>query len=218
MVKNIVIKNSVTKKLVGLCGAVALATAAQSALAEPGQLYLGLDVLSTDFSGPGPSASSSFEPGQQFGDSDSGYGLHVGYGFSDWFAIELGLADFGRGTDKFTLRGDIFYIVKPNDTQTLDAKGLSLVGVFSKQLMQDWSVFGVLGVSAMDYKSTVSGGFSEQTGSLLKRDSYNDQGLVYGVGTSYQLSDQVKLRLDARRNDVGDFTLDTLGLAVEYQF
>ncbi len=206
------------KKMRGLCGAAAVALMAQGALAEAGQFYLGVDLLATDFSGPGPSASSSFAPGQSFGDSDTGYGLHLGYSFSNWFAIELGLADFGSGTDTFKLKDGIVYIVKPNDTQTIDAKGVSLAGVFSKQLGEDWSVFGVLGVTAMDYKSTLSGGFSEQSGSLLVRNSYDDQGLLYGLGASYQLSDELKLRLEARRNDVGDFKLDTLGLAVEYQF
>lgn len=211
-------KNIITKKLVGFCSIAALAFATQAANAEAGQLYMGVDLLSTDFSGPGPSAGSSFAPGQTFGDSDTGYGIHLGYGFNDWFAIELGFSDFGSGTDTFTLKGDIVYIVKPNDTQTLDAKGLSLAGVFSKQLGQDWSVFGVLGVTAMDYKNTVSGGFSEQSGSLLARDSYSDQGLLYGLGASYRLSEQVNLRADVRRNDVGDFKLDSLGLAIEYRF
>jgi len=213
-----VTKKFVMKKIYAVCGAAVMAMAAQGAAAEAGQFYVGLDLLSTDFSGPGPSASSIFEPGQHFGDRDTGYGLHLGYGFSDWFAIELGLTDFGSGTDTFKLKGDVVYIVKPNDTQTLDAKGVSLAGVFSKQLGADWSVFGVLGVTAMDYKSTLSGGFSEQSGSLLVRNSYDDQGLLYGLGASYKLSDELKLRLDARRNDVGDFKLDTLGLAVEYQF
>lgn len=213
--------NVIMKKITGVCGVAALAAmtlTAQGVAAEAGQFYVGLDVINTNFSGPGPAASSNFEPGQHFGDKDGGYGLHLGYGFNDWFAVEAGVTDFGSGTDTFKLKDGIVYIVKPNDTQTLEAKGISIAGVFSKQFGEDWSVFGVLGVTAMDYKSTLSGGFSEQTGSLLVHSSYEDQGLLYGAGVSYQLTDDVRLRLDARRNDVGDFKLDTLGVAVEYLF
>jgi opacity protein-like surface antigen len=205
------------KNVTGFCAA-ALVAIAQTASADAGDVYVGVDAFSTDFSGPGPGGTSGFASGQRFGDSDTGYGLHLGYGFSDWFAVELGVADFGSATDTFKLKGDIVYIVKPNDTQNLKAKGLSLAGVFSQKMSEDWSVFGMLGVISMDYKSTLSGGFSEQSGSLLVRNSYDDQGLLFGVGIRYQLSDELSLRLALRRNDVGDFKLDTLGMSVEYQF
>jgi len=181
-------------------------------------LYVGVDMGSTRFSGDGPAADSLFIAGQRFKDTENNYGLHVGFQFNAWFAAELGFTDFGTGTDTFELRRGIFFIVKPNDTQSLAAKGLSLAGVFSYPVAQDFSVFGVLGISTMDYKEVMSGGFSEATGSLLSKHAYSDQGLIYGLGAKYALSDKWNLRADLRRNDVGHFTLGDLTVGAEYSF
>lgn len=196
-----------------------LAFSSQQALAaNAGNFYLGADVGTTEFSGDGPDKDSIFVPGQKFKDSDTSYGLHVGFQFNEWFAAELGYTDFGSATDRFKIKPDIVFIVAPNDTQTVDAKGISLTGVFSHQLTSSFSVLGLLGVSSMDYKNTLSGGFSEVTGSLLEKHSFSDQGLIYGVGATYSLNDAFALRLDLRRNDVGDFSLDTVSLGLEYSF
>jgi len=190
----------------------------QSLAANAGKFYVGADVGATEFSGDGPGKDSIFVPGQKFRDSDTSYGLHAGFQFNDWFAAELGYTDFGSATDRFKIKPDIVFIVAPNDTQTVDAKGISLTGVFSHQLSSKFSVLGLLGVSSMDYKNTLSGGFSEVTGSLLERHSFSDQGLIYGMGATYALNDAFALRLDLRRNDVGDFSLDTASLGLEYSF
>lgn len=70
----------------------------------------------------------------------------------------------------------------------------------------------------MDYENTLSGGFSEVTGSLLEKHSFSDQGLIYGVGAKYALNDSLALRVELRRNDVGDFRLDSTNLGFEYSF
>ena len=198
---------------------IGLAFASQQALAaNAGKFYVGADVGTTEFSGDGPGKDSVFVPGQEFKDSDTSYGLHVGFQFNDWFAAELGYTDFGSATDRFKIKPDIMFIVAPNDTQTVDAKGVSLTGVFSHHFTDSFAVLGVLGVSSMDYKNTLSGGFSPVTGSLLEKHSFSDQGLIYGVGASYALSDSFALRADLRRNDVGDFSLDTVSLGLEYSF
>jgi OmpA-OmpF porin, OOP family len=204
-------------KYLGATLALILATQGATA-ADAGKFYVGADIGSTHFSGDGPGTDSIFEPGQTFKDSDTSYGLHVGFQFADWFAVELGYSDFGSATDKFAIKKGIFFIVAPNDTQTLDAKGASLTGVFSYNLTSSFAILGAVGVSSMNYKNTLSGGFSEVTGSLLERHSFSDQGLIYGVGARYTLSDSVALRADLRRNDVGDFNLDMASVGVEYSF
>lgn len=202
-----------------LSATIALALAAQTAMAaDTGKFYVGADIGSTQFSGDGPGKDSVFEPGQKFKDSDTSYGLHVGFQFTDWFSAELGYSDFGSATDKFAIKKGIFFIVSPNDTQTVDAKGASLTGVFSHSLSSNFAVLGTLGVSSMNYKSTLSGGFSPVTGSLLEKHSFSDQGLIYGVGAKYSLSDSFALRADLRRNDVGDFSLDSTSIGLEYSF
>lgn len=202
-----------------LAAAIVLASGAQQALAaDAGKFYIGVDAGSTQFSGDGPAKSAVFVDGQEFKDSDSSFGVHAGFQFADWFAVELGYTDFGSATDNFKISPDIAFIVSPNTIQTIDAKGASLAGVFSYGLGADFAVFGVLGVTAMDYEKTLSGGFSPVTGSLLEKDSLSDQGLLYGVGANYALSQSFNLRAELRRNDVGDFSLDTASVGLEYSF
>lgn len=204
-------------KVLSVCVGVALASQ-QALAANAGKFYVGADVGTTQVSGDGPAKDSVFVAGQNFKDSDTSHGLHVGFQFNDWFAVELGYTDFGRATDRFKIRPDIAFIVSPNDTQTVESKGVSLSGVFTYKLTSDFAVLGVVGVSSMDYKNTLSGGFSPVTGSLLERHSFSDQGLIYGVGASYAITESINLRADVRRNDVGDFSLDTTSVGVEYAF
>ena len=206
-------------QLTTLASLMLLAVTSQHVFAaESGKFYLGANAGSTEISGDGPGKNSIFVAGQKFKDSDSSYGVHAGFQFTDWFAIELGYTDFGSATERFNIRPDVVFIVAPNDTQTVDAKGVSLAGVFSYGLGANFSVFGVLGITAMEYDATLSGGFSEITGSLLKKNSFSDQGLLYGVGVKYALSQSFNLRTEVRRNDVGDFSLDLVSVGLEYSF
>lgn len=207
------------KSLKILGASILLALGSQQLLAaDAGRFYAGIDVGATGFSGAGPGKDSIFVPGQTFKDSDTGYGLHAGFQFNDWFAAELGYSDFGSATDRFKIKPDIMFIIAPNYIQTVDAKGVSLTGVFSHSFTNCFSVMGVVGVSSVDYKSTMSGGFSEVADSLQEKHSFSDQGLIYGIGAKYALNDSLNLRVDVRRNDVGDFDLDTSSIGLEYSF
>jgi OOP family OmpA-OmpF porin len=208
-----------TMQLTTLASLIFLSVVAQPSLAvDAGKFYLGADVGSTEFKGDGPGKNSVFVAGQEFTDSDSSYGIHAGFQFNDWFAAELGYTDFGRASQRFIVRPDILFIVAPNHTQIVDAKGASLAGVFSYQLGQGFSVLGVLGVSSVKYESTWTGGFSEVTGNLRERQKVSDQGLIYGIGGRYELNDSLALRLELRCTDVGDFDLDTANFGLEYSF
>lgn len=205
-------------KTLGLAMCFALG-AQDAAAANAGSFYIGADVGSTQVTGDTSTGKDSvFVAGQKFKDSDTSYGLHAGFQFTDWFAAELGYTDFGSTSKRFKIRPDIMFIVAPNDTQVLDAKGVSLSGVFSYSLSQSFSVLGVVGVTSINYDSTWKGGFSPMTGSLRENHSSTEQGILLGVGGRYALTDSVALRVDLRRNDVGDFALDTASVGLEYNF
>ncbi|RYY03485.1 MAG: hypothetical protein EOO53_06125 [Gammaproteobacteria bacterium] len=206
------------KQLSVLTSLVICLCAGQQVAAETGEFYFGADVGRTHFSGDGPRNDSLFIAGQNFGGLDTCYGLHLGFQFNNWFAAELGYSDFGKATDRFKLRSDVIFIVSPNDTQSVSAKGASVSGVFGYKLFTHFSIFGVLGVMAMDYEATQSGGFSPVTGISPMKSNASDQGLVYGVGAKYALNDSLNLRVDARRTNAGDFALSTLSTGVEYTF
>lgn len=186
--------------------------------ADTGSVYVGIEAGSTHLKGDGPAKDSVFVAGQKFKDSDTNYGVHLGYQFNEWFAAELSYSDYGSFEKTFSIRPDIAFIVSPNDTQVVDAKGTSLAGVFSYGLGASFSLLGVLGVSSIDYDTTWTGGFSPMTGSLKETHSFSDQGLLIGVGSRYKLNDSLSLRIDLRRSDVGDFNLDTANVGVEYGF
>lgn len=201
-----------------LASLIFFALSAQHALADSSKFYLGANIGNTHFSGDDAVDNSVFAPNQKFKASDSTYGVHLGFQFNDWFATELGYTYFGEAIDRFALRSDIVFIVQPNDTQSISAKGASLSGVFSYHFNSDLSVFGVLGITAMDYQNTLSGGYSPISGSLITKYRFSDHGLLYGLGAKYALTDSFNLRADLRRNDVGDFALDTASVGIEYSF
>jgi len=186
--------------------------------ADTGVFYIGADVGSTEFSGDGPGRNSVFTPGQAFKDSDTGYGVHGGFQFNAWFALELAYTDFGSATDHYKIRPDIAFIVAPNDTQTVEAQGISLAGAFSYGIGERFTVMGSLGISSLHFISRFSGGFSEATGSLLEGHRFSDQGLIYGIGARYAFTNSVNIRIELRRNDIGDFSLDRASLGLEYSF
>lgn len=210
-------KKTMSFKLLSIL--VCSALGSQLALAaDAGRFYVGADIVTTEFSGDGIAKDSLFVPNQRFEDSDGGYGLHAGFQFNNWFAAEVSYTDFGSATDRFKIKPDIVFIVAPNDTQTLDAKGISLSSVFSYHPSERFSVLGVLGISSLNYENTVSGGFSEVAGNMSVTKSLSEQGLLYGVGAKYALSDSIALRADVRRHEVGDFKLDSASLGLEYSF
>ena len=186
--------------------------------ASLGQFYAGVELDSSRVLRDGSQHDPAFIPNQEFKASDSGYGIYAGFQFNDWFAVELGFNDFGRASHRFKFRDDVFLLKQPNDTQTLDAKGTSLSGVFSYKINSNFSLLGTVGVVSIDYDLTQSGGFSPFTGSLSKRGDFSEQGLVYGLGAKYTLNDSLDLRAQVRRNEAGDFTLDVASLGVEYSF
>jgi len=186
--------------------------------ASPGQFYAGIELGSSSVLGDESERDPAFIPNQKFKASSSGYGIYSGFQFNDWFAVELGFNDFDRASHRFKFRGNVFFLIQPNDTQTLDAKGASLSGVFSYKINSNFSLLGTVGIVAIDYELTQSGGFSPLTGSLSKRGDFSEQGLVYGLGAKCALNDSLDLRAQVRRNEAGDFTLDVASLGVEYSF
>jgi len=186
--------------------------------ADAGQFYVGLDIGSISVKADGPKNDPSFVAGQKFKGSDSVYGLHAGFQFTEWFAAEVSFMDFGSTSHSFTLRDDIFFLVQPNDTRTVDAKGASLVGTFSHPVSSRLSLLGVVGIASVDLDIKHSGGYSPFAGSLLESISFSEQGFLYGFGAKYAVSKSFAVRAVVRRNEVGDFTLDAVSLGLEYSF
>lgn len=186
--------------------------------ADVGRFYMGAELGSSRVSGDGPKNDSAFISGQEFKASDSSYGVYAGFQFNNWFAAELGFTDFGSINDRFKFKDGIVFLIQPNDIQTVDAKGASLSGVFSYPVTSSFSVLGILGVAAVNYDVSMSGGFSPFAGNLSQSDDFSDQGLLYGIGAKFALNDSFSVRTQMRRSEIGNFTFDLLGLGIEYSF
>lgn len=197
---------------------VLLAIVSRSIAVASENIYSGVDIGSTHFSGDGPADTQIFLKGQHFSDRHINYGIHAGYQITNWLAVEAAYTDFGHGKQTFKISPGVIFIGKPADTQTLEAKGLTISAVFMHEFFPGFSTFAVLGIANIDYKNTMSGGFSETTGYLFSKNSYRDQGIIYGVGAKYKLNNSLALRTDLRRNDVGDFVLDCVTVGIEYSF
>lgn len=201
----------------GMTGFMLLLLAGQVAAATDG-FYAGLAGGYSDYSAGGPPRESFFQPGQEFSGGDNTYGLHLGYQFTPWFGLELGYEDYGSASHTFRLKGNVDFIIPPNDTQTIKTHGVQLSGVFAYELTPSVSAFGRLGVASLKFKSTLSGGFSEASGSLLGMNASSDQGLVYVIGAKYRLTDSLSADVELRRTDIGDLKLTTTNVGVDYRF
>jgi opacity protein-like surface antigen len=186
--------------------------------ADAGQFYAGMDIGSIGLKGDGPKNDPAFVAGQRFKASDYVYGLHAGFQFIEWFAAEFGVTDFGNTSDHFAIKDGIFFLVQPNDTQQVDAKGASLIGAFSYPVSSRLSLLGIVGIASVDFDIKQSGGSSPLAGSLSEQRSFSEQGLLYGFGAKYALEESLDVRAEVRRNEVGDFMLDAVSLGVEYGF
>ena len=186
--------------------------------ADAGKFYVGVNVGSAGVKGDGPKNDLAFVPNQQYKASDSLYGLHAGFQFTEWFAVEVGTMDFGSTSHRYKVKDNIFFLVQPNDTQTVDVKGISIVGAFSYPVSSRLSMLGVVGIDSLDFDIKQSGGYSPFAGSLSEQSCFSEQGFLYGFGAKYAVRKSFDVRAEVRRNEVGDFTLDAVSLGLEYSF
>lgn len=181
-------------------------------------LYLGAAVSGNQFNAKGPSDNAIFEKGQSFSDKDTGYRLNLGYAFSDSLSAELSFNDYGDTTDSFAIKKGIFFIVSPNTIQDISAKSVVLAVKASHSMNERVSVFGTLGVANTKVDSVFRGGFSPQQGALKTVKSTTEQGIEFGVGTTFAIQKGLDLRWDLKRTDAGDLSLNQLSVGLDYHF
>lgn len=143
-----------------IAAAAALAFVAASSFAAPTAFYGGLDVGSTKI--------------DNFDDNKTSFGGFLGYGFNQYFAVELGYRQLGKW--------DVFGIdVKAKQTH------LSVVG--SYPLNPQFDVYGRLGYNQIRAEASY-GGYS-----------YGDDtdGGLYGIGLNYNFTPTISGRIEAQK-------------------
>ena len=112
-------------------------------------------------------------------DNPNGWGAFLGYSFSPMFALEGEYLNFG--TIEF-------------GTDGIKSSGLSLSGVASFPIGEEFSLFGKLGYAKITSKPT-----GTATGSSLK-----SSGVAYGFGGQYNISPVVGIRLGWDKYKIDD--------------
>jgi len=144
-----------------IAAAAALALAASSAFAAaPTAFYGGVDVGSTKI--------------DDFGSSKTSFGGFVGYGFSQFFAVELGYRQLGK------------WDMGPVDVKAKQTH-LSLVG--SYPLNERLDVYGRLGYNNLRGEASY--------GNVTYGDD-SDEGL-YGIGLNYNFAPNLSGRIEAQK-------------------
>ncbi|MBC7684168.1 MAG: porin family protein [Bdellovibrionales bacterium] len=160
--------------------AATIAILSTGAFAADGQIYAGADIGTTKIDG--------------VNDRENGYGVFVGYAITPTIAIEAGfrrLADYDLRTNGV------------NGSLTMDQ--ISLSGVATLPLSNNFSVFGRLGYSQLKAKASFGG----------SSGSDSDNGAVYGVGVGYAFSPTVSARAELQKPS-SDATSFNVGVAFKF--
>jgi opacity protein-like surface antigen len=155
-----------------------------------------------------------FAPTQEttsFDDSDTAFGLVIGYRLTPHFAIEGGYAKLGQVAYKSRSSGNF-----PQDIGTEDigieteVTGYTFAALGMLPLSRNWELFARAGVLFADNKITIrvtaeGQQFLPPLGSFSAADSQGSTNLQAGLGISRRFLDVYDLRLEYQRAfDVGD--------------
>ncbi|MEZ5537904.1 MAG: outer membrane beta-barrel protein [Thiolinea sp.] len=131
-------------------------------------------------------------------DMDS-WKLFGGYKFTDNLAIEGGYYNFGdlEENESETMKHDVYGDVTAEMHSEGEATGLSIAGVASFQVADNFELSGKLG--AMKYKSeaTVTGSATNSLGDTVSETAKYDidgTSLLWGVGAHYKFNDNWGVR------------------------
>lgn len=230
------------KKILALATFAALC-AAQPALAEKTGFYVGADVgqMSVDidkgdldtaltdalfFFGAqiDPDTASS-----DVDDSDTTFGLTVGYRFMPYLAVEGQYLDLGEA--KYTASGDVYddfgkFIGVGDAELSVDSSGFALSVLGILPIQEVWEVYARLGMYFGDTEASSSFSLDgEVIPDLTGSDSQSEEEFFYGIGGGYTFNETWNIRAEYTIfQDIGDedltgeSDLDRFVLGVNYRF
>lgn len=147
-------------------------------------------------------------------DSDIGYKVYGGYQMNEYLAIEGGYVQFNN----FTAQGTGNTVATGGLYQTLDSNAWQLAVVGKLPLTESFSVFGKLGMN--HWKATTKTIVRDVSTTDFTRTQTLDRGYdaYYGVGASYDLTDNVAVRGEYERYDVGGPKIDFISAGMAVMF
>ena len=140
-------------------------------------------------------------------DSDNGYRLAFGLGFSEMFALEIGYQDIASFSAGLSDGGDY-------EDFTFDVKGYDIAGVVRIALSDSFNLLGRVGILRWDGELSYSSSFGDD-------DSVSDSGnaTLFGVGAEYGiLTLNYEVIQDVGNDDIGEEDLERLSLGLKFSF
>lgn len=185
-----------------ILSAAALLTAFLAPSAAQAQLYLGAGAGQSKFHDLDEvrAACATVGASCSVDDTDTGFKVFAGYRFNDFIALEGGYIDLGESVADA--------VVPVTATAALTAEGGYVSLLPQIPVGTVGSIFGRIGLSAVDAELTASGGgetFSDSSGAA---------GVVFGFGGEVHLNEQVSIRAEWERHSF-DEALDIAGIELE---
>ncbi|MDO9221038.1 MAG: outer membrane beta-barrel protein [Thiobacillus sp.] len=168
--------------------------------------FNGSDLDAELFSSYGITSSTSTD------DTDTGWKAFAGYRFMKYLAVEGAYANLGEFTAHSTVTAPSAGIVDSNVETT--AWTISALGILP--LGDRFSLFGRVGVNVWDTDISATGTGGGVTASASDSDDGTDW--VYGVGAAYSFTDNLSLRGEWERYDLGDGDIDLLSAGISWNF
>jgi opacity protein-like surface antigen len=200
-------KEHTMKKILALATFAALC-AAQPALAEETGFYVGADVgqMSADIDKGDVDAffvdglateGLVFDGTSDLDDSDTTWGLTVGYRFMPYLAVEGQYLDLGAA--EYTAAGDFYdnfgkFLGSGNLSSKVDSSGFALSVLGILPIQEVWEVYARLGMYFGDTEATF--GFSDGIDSMSISDSKNEEEFMYGIGAGYTFNETWNVRAE----------------------
>jgi OOP family OmpA-OmpF porin len=222
-----------------------VAISASSALAEPGEWYIGVGAGQSsynDWVSQADITALKDEFGSRLGvdsfvgtqsadsnDSPFGYKLFGGYSFYDNIAVEFSYIDMGE-VDANSRASGTFYDIAGNSVDgDLFAAARAKVKALTLDVNLNASITSVValivkgGVYAADTKLEIDAGGSISTENYNYSRTESSTGLHYGIGVNFKVTDAIGLRaewerLDSVEANSGKSDVDLLSAALIYNF
>jgi OOP family OmpA-OmpF porin len=233
-------KEHTMKKILALATFAALC-AAQPTLAADTGFYVGADVgqmsvdidkgdLDTFFIEGLASEGLFFDGSSDVDDSDTTYGLTVGYRFMPYLAVEGQYLELGEAN--YTANGDLFdsfdkFIASTNVDLGIDSSGFALSVLGILPIQEVWEVYARLGMyfgdTEADMSVTLDDGIDVFTESMS--ESKSEEEFFYGIGGGYTFNETWNVRVeytifqDIGDEDItGETDLDRFVIGLNYRF
>jgi len=148
--------------------------------------------------------------------TDTAYKIQLGYQFNQYFAVEGGYVDLGKGTYSASFTGGSAHA-------DAKASGVNIAAVGILPLGESFSLFGKLGFIDAKVETSVSanGPGGSASGSVSSTKWKNN----WGVGATYNVNKQLGVRVEYEQfnklgdsNTTGEADVNLLSAGVVYKF